>query len=131
MALRLLENRDGLLRIAHDGAFGEFYLQVARVQARHHRARVRMLSTSPLSRNCEAERFTDTRSGGTPAILPRARLTAGLADHPAADGADQAAFLRERNEIGRRNRCRGQGASSGSSASALRTSPVRVSTFGW
>ena len=51
-------------------------------------------------------------------LQPGPGLLAGLAKHPAADRQDEAAFLRDRNELRRRDQARAWDASSGSSASA-------------
>ena len=101
MALKLLENRDRFLGIAHDGAFRELDLEIARLQAgvieRAANAvdqpavaelRCRQIHRHPQRRHAR-------RSCHARACRHASRIT------QLADGADQAAFFRQRNEFGR------------------------------
>ena len=56
--------------------------------------------------------------GDLEVVRPCGRFLAGLPQHPLADRDDQAGFLRNRDEVGRRDRCRAPDAST---APALRS----------
>ncbi len=48
--------------------------------------------------NCSGETLSATRTGGKPWLGPLLDLAANLFEHPVADGHDQAALLRDRDE---------------------------------
>ena len=102
--LEFLEHRDGQFDVAHGDAFGHLQLQVARREpglrqdALDHTGQVAAVEL--------ARRNVDRHGevGRTRQVPPCAGLGAGAAQHPFADGHDQAAFLGQGNEFGRRNR---------------------------
>ena len=102
--LQLGERLVGRIALGEEHALGDLELEPLGSNAGLAQMLARPSSTTPGSLNCSGERLTATRtwSGQLRRFLERGP------QHPFADLADQAGFLGQRNELGRRDRPAGR-----------------------
>ncbi len=99
---QFLHGRDGLVNPVHDGAFGDFQLQAAGRQACLGEDAAYRLDEFRLAEL--VRRNIDRHFAHVDALVePGLDLAAGGEQHPVAERQDQAAFLGDRDELGRAN----------------------------